>query len=50
MILIIWLIFAFACSSIAESKGYGKGIWFILGVMFGIFSLFAILLLPSKNK
>lgn len=48
--LIIWIIFAFSCGSIAESKGYGKGLWFIIGVIFGIFALFVILILPNKNK
>lgn len=50
MIFIVWIIFALICSSIAGSKGYGVGIWFILGMVFGIFSFFTVLFLPDKDE
>lgn len=49
MIILIWFIFAIACSLIAEKKGYNQIIWFLLGVLFGIFSLGVIIFLPDKN-
>ncbi|ELC8402409.1 hypothetical protein ACHM2J_12380 [Clostridium perfringens] len=49
IIAIVWLIFAFSCSKIAEGKGYGKGIWFVLGIMFGILALGVAVFLPNKN-
>ena len=50
MIFIVLFIFAFICSSIASSKGYGAGIWFTLGMVFGIFSFFVVLFLPDKRE
>ena len=48
MVLVIWIIFAIACAIIAEKKGYNQIIWFLLGMVFGIFSLGVIIFLPDK--
>lgn len=49
MAVIIWFICALACSAIAEGKGYNSTLWFILGIMFGIFSLGVVVFLPNNK-
>ena len=50
LLIIVWLAFGFATMKIAQSKGHDKTLWFILGVLFGIFSLIVIALLPAKKQ
>lgn len=50
MVLIVWMIFAFACAIIADSKGMNAILWFCIGLLFGIFALGVVLVLPSKDN
>lgn len=50
MIVIVWMIFAFACAIIADKKGMNSILWFCIGLLFGIFALGVVLVLPSKNN
>ncbi len=47
--LVVSLIFAFACSAIAGSKGRGRILWGILGFFFSLITLVVVLLLPRKK-
>lgn len=49
MTLVILLIFACSCSYIAGKKGYSRGLWFFMGLVFGIFALGYVLLLQEKD-
>ena len=46
-----WLVFALAfgttCLLIANNKGRRGGLWFVLGLLFGFFSLIVLLMLPK---
>ncbi|WP_455542956.1 hypothetical protein [Intestinibacter sp.] len=46
--LIIWLICAVACSTIANNKGQNPILWFLIGLLFGIFGLGVVLFIPNK--
>jgi len=48
--IIIWIICAIACVSIAESKGRNQGIWGIMGFLFGIFAVILLACLPNIKK
>lgn len=50
VIIIIWLLFAFACSSIAKSKGREPGLYFILGLFLGLIGLLITLVVPSVKQ
>lgn len=50
MAFIIWIIFAFACSFIAGTKNKSALLWFFIGLLFGIFALGVILILPSQDS
>lgn len=45
--LVIWLIFGGICALIAESRNRDRTTWLILGFIFGIFALVAILVMPK---
>lgn len=49
MTLIIWIIFAIACSMIASNKGHNGFSWFLIGLLFGIFALGVVIFIPNKN-
>lgn len=42
----IWLAFAFVTAIAAPSRGRSGGNWFILGLLFGVFALVALLVGP----
>jgi cytochrome bd-type quinol oxidase subunit 2 len=44
---ILWLGCAIFCWVVANSKGRFAGVWFLLGLVFGIFALIAVAALPS---
>lgn len=48
MIFLIWLLFAIATASIAETKGYSVGGWFVLGLVLGVFALIIIAFMPPR--
>ena len=50
MIVVVWIIFAFACAIIADSKGMNAILWFCIGLLFGIFALGVVLVLTSQNN
>jgi hypothetical protein len=47
--IIIDLIFAFACSRIASSKGRGPVLWGILGFFFSLITLIVVLIVPRRH-
>ncbi len=47
--LIVDLVFAFACSAIAGSKGRGRILWGILGFIFSLITLVVVLIMPRKH-
>lgn len=47
VILLIWGACGYGCYAIAKSKNRNKGLWAILGVLFGIFAVIIISLLPN---
>jgi hypothetical protein len=48
--IVVALVFAFVCSSIAANKGHGRALWFVLGFFFSCIALVVVLLLPPKNR
>ena len=50
MAYVVWILCVFACYKVAEDKNRDAGVWAVLGILFGIFALIAILLLPENNK
>jgi hypothetical protein len=47
IILFIWLGSAILAALAAPSRGRSSGGWFVLGLLFGIFALIALLVMPS---
>ncbi len=47
--IIIDLIFAFACSRIATSKGRGAILWGVLGFFFSLITLIVVLIIPRRH-
>ena len=47
--LLVWCLCGFGCYKIAEVKGYEPMAWALLGVLFGIFALLVIALIPNKE-
>jgi hypothetical protein len=47
--LVIAVVFAVACSSIAGGKGRGRVLWGILGFFFTLLTLIVVLVLPRKR-
>lgn len=46
---IIWCLFGWACYSQAQKKNRNVTIWAVLGVLFGLFALMVILILPPAQ-
>ncbi|HEX4244035.1 MAG TPA: hypothetical protein VHY77_00595 [Acidimicrobiales bacterium] len=46
---LVSLVFAFACSAIAGSKGRGRVLWGILGFFFSLITLIVVVILPQKH-
>ena len=49
MTLIIWGLFGILCAYMADKKGRDKILWGILGLIFGIFAVFVIYIIPGGN-
>jgi hypothetical protein len=49
MIIIIWIAFAVLTALAANTKGRSAGGWFVLGIIFGIFALIAVLVMEKKE-
>lgn len=49
LVIIIWLLCAIGCAMIASSKGKNVGLWFFIGLLFGIFGLIAAALSKKEN-
>lgn len=47
--LVIDLVVAFGCASIAGSKGRGRVLWGIFGFLFSLLTLIAVLIVPRKH-
>ena len=47
--LIVWCLCAWGCYTIAKSKGRSEALWAVLGILFGVFAVLAIAILP-ENK
>jgi hypothetical protein len=47
---IVSLVFAFACSAIAGSKGRGRVLWGILGFFLSLITLIVVLIMPKKHR
>lgn len=48
-LLFFWFAFAVLCAVIAGSKGRSSGLWLMLGAVFGIFALIAVIAMPAVN-
>lgn len=46
--LIVDLIFAFACATLAGNKGRSRVLWGILGFFFSIITLIVVLIIPRR--
>ena len=47
--LLVWCLCGYGCYKIAEVKGYEPMAWALLGILFGVFALLVILLIPNKK-
>ncbi|MCB1909966.1 MAG: hypothetical protein KDH15_21605 [Rhodocyclaceae bacterium] len=47
--LVLWIGFAILTAMAASSRGRSGFGWFVLGLLFGIFALLAVLVLPRRN-
>ena len=47
---ILWFGCAVMCWVVANSKGRFAGIWFLLGIVFGIFALIAVAAMPGVGR
>jgi len=47
---LIWFFFGIICSTVATNKGKSGFLWFLLGILFGPFSLILILVSPSDQQ
>lgn len=48
IILFIWIVMAYVCYDVAKEKGLNSGMWGILGLIFGIFALMILVMIPKK--
>lgn len=48
VVLVIEILFAFACYSVARSKGHSPVLWGVLGFLFGLIALIIVALLPRR--
>lgn len=49
VIVLCWLASAALCGWLADKKGDSVGLWVILGLVFGIFAVAFLALLPTRN-
>nr|WP_302598750.1 hypothetical protein [uncultured Cellulosilyticum sp.] len=49
-VVMIWFLMGFICYKLAAKKGLNKGIWTMLGVLFGIFTMLIEILMPAKDE
>ncbi|MBM6820480.1 hypothetical protein H6A19_14250 [Clostridium saudiense] len=49
VVLIVWIIMAYVCYDVAQKKGLNSGMWGVLGLIFGIFALMILVMIPSKR-
>lgn len=47
IILGMWALCGWACYSIAKSKSRNKELWVVLGVLFGVFAVIIVSVLPN---
>ena len=47
---IFLILCVFTCYKVAEDKNRNASVWAVLGILFGILALIAILLLPKIDK
>ena len=46
--IIVWCLCSFVCYTIAESKGRSGALWAALGILFGVFAVLVIAILPEE--
>ena len=44
--LLLWAALAFVCMQIAQKKGRNPTLWFVIGILFGIFAVLVVAFLP----
>lgn len=52
-LLFIWLVMGFVCYDVAKGKGFNCNTcntWALLGVIFGVFALMVLVMIPKKNN
>lgn len=49
-VVMTWGLMGFICYKVAAKKGLNKGIWTLLGVLFGVFTLMIEILMPTKTE
>lgn len=47
LILLLWMAMGFVAMQIAQKKGRSQVLWLMLGIVFGIFAVLTIALLPA---
>ncbi len=50
IVLGVWALLGYACHSVAVNKGRRGGLWAILGLLFGVFALLFLALLPTVSE
>ena len=50
MALLVWLFMGIVCSIVAQNKNRNSVAWFILGVLFSLFAVSIIALLPKLEE
>lgn len=48
-LLFVWLAMGFVCYDVAKEKGLNCNTWALLGVIFGIFALMVLVMIPKKS-
>jgi uncharacterized membrane protein YoaK (UPF0700 family) len=49
LLIIAWVCSGVACGILAEKKDRDQQLWFVLGILFGVFALATIAVLPPKK-
>ncbi|EKE68501.1 hypothetical protein [Gallaecimonas xiamenensis] len=49
LVLIVWVFCGVISASIAAGRGHNAGLWFLIGLVFGIFGLIASLMLSNQH-
>lgn len=47
IVLIVWGLCGYSCYAIAKSKNRNRKLWAILGILFGLFAIITIAILPN---